>query len=64
MELTKNVGSLDRILRIVAGAALILLAATGMIGGWGWIGIIMLATAFLKFCPLYRIIGMDTCKND
>jgi len=63
MELTTNVGSFDRILRIVIGAALIILTLTGTIGIWGWIGVILLGTAFLRFCPLYRIIGMNTCKN-
>lgn len=63
MELTTNVGSFDRILRIVIGAALIILTLTGTIGIWGWIGVILLGTAFLKFCPLYRIIGVNTCKN-
>lgn len=63
MELTTNVGSFDRILRIVIGAALIILTLTGTIGIWGWVGVILLGTAFLKFCPLYRIIGVNTCKN-
>ncbi|GAA6177456.1 YgaP family membrane protein [Sulfitobacter pacificus] len=63
MELTTNVGSFDRILRIVIGAALIILTLTGTIGIWGWIGVILLGTAFLRFCPLYRIIGVNTCKN-
>nr|WP_284375397.1 DUF2892 domain-containing protein [Sulfitobacter pacificus] len=61
--MTTNVGSFDRILRIVIGAALIILTLTGTIGIWGWIGVILLGTAFLRFCPLYRIIGVNTCKN-
>ncbi len=63
MQMTTNVGTVDRILRIVLGAALILLAVTGTIGVWGWIGVIPLGTAFVKFCPIYSILGIKTCKE-
>lgn len=56
-----NVGGIDRILRIVAGLALIALAATGTIGIWGWIGIAPLLTGVFRFCPAYTLLGMDTC---
>ena len=46
-----NVGGLDRIARIVAGLVLIGLAATGMIGVWGYIGVVPLLTGVFKFCP-------------
>ncbi|MCO4843783.1 MAG: DUF2892 domain-containing protein [Yoonia sp.] len=58
----KNVGSPDRIARLVIGALLVLLALTGTIGVWGWIGVVLIATAVLNFCPLYRILGINTCK--
>jgi hypothetical protein len=56
-----NVGGMDRILRIVVGAALILWAA--LLGGpvWAWIGVVPLATGLVKFCPVYTILGMNTC---
>jgi len=59
-----NVGGIDRILRIVLGAALILWAA--VLGGpvWAWIGIVPLATGLIKFCPLYTLLGMNTCPTD
>ena len=63
MELTRNIGTTDRIARIVLGALLVILALTGTIGAWGWLGLIFLGTAFLKFCPLYKIIGMKTCAD-
>lgn len=63
MELTTNVGSLDRILRIVIGGLLIVLAAMGTIGIWGWLGAIFVVTAFLKFCPIYRILGLKSCQD-
>jgi ABC-type branched-subunit amino acid transport system permease subunit len=56
-----NVGSIDRMLRIVAGAALIALAATGVIGLWGYIGIVPLGTGLFRFCPAYTMFGFNTC---
>ena len=62
--MTRNVGGLDRILRIVIGLALILGAITGTIGVWGWIGIVPLATGLIGWCPPYAIFGINTCKTD
>lgn len=59
--MSSNVGGIDRILRIVAGVALIALTLTGTIGAWGWIGVVPLATGLFKFCPFYPILGMNTC---
>lgn len=56
-----NVGGIDRTLRIVIGLVLIALAATGTVGVWGWIGVVPLATAALGFCPLYTVLGFNTC---
>ena len=61
MQLTTNVGTVDRVLRIIVGLALIVLTLMGTIGIWGWIGVVPLVTAFLKFCPLYSILGIRTC---
>ncbi len=58
--MTKNIGNLDRTLRIVAGVALIALAALGTIGPWGWIGVVLLATALLGWCPAYSLLGFKT----
>ena len=56
-----NVGGIDRALRILLGLALIVLAATGTIGVWGWIGLVFLATGIFRFCPIYRLLGLNTC---
>jgi Protein of unknown function (DUF2892) len=56
-----NVGSIDRIARVLIGLLLITLAAMGTIGMWGWIGIVPLATAAFSVCPLYSIFGLNTC---
>lgn len=59
----KNIGSADRLLRIAAGAALLI---------WGWtqqnwlglIGLVPLTTAFISWCPLYTVFGFKTCKKN
>ena len=56
-----NVGGIDRILRIIVGIVLIALTLMGTIGVWGWIGIVPLVTGLFKFCPLYSVLGMNTC---
>ena len=57
-----NVGGIDRTLRIVAGAALVALAATGTVGLWGWIGVVPLATGLIGWCPPYALFGWNTCS--
>ena len=56
-----NVGTADRVLRIAAGVALIGLAAGGVIGPWGYIGVVPLLTGILRFCPAYPLLGINTC---
>lgn len=56
-----NEGGIDRALRAVAGIALIGLTLAGTIGPWGWIGIVPLATAAIGWCPLYTVLGVNTC---
>lgn len=59
--MTRNVGGIDRILRIVVGLVLIGLAATGTVGLWGWIGVVPLATGLIGTCPAYKLLGLNTC---
>lgn len=56
-----NLGSTDRALRIFAGSLLILLSLLNVIGAWGWIGLIPIATGALRFCPAYTLLGLRTC---
>jgi len=68
--MTTNMGKIDRGLRLVIGAALLILAlATDMIAG-GWlfwaaliIGAVFVLTALVGNCPLYSIIGVRTCPR-
>jgi O-antigen ligase len=62
--MTSNVGGIDKIARIVIGALLIVLALTGTIGVWGWIGLIPLATGLFNFCPAWKLLGINTRKPD
>lgn len=65
--ITTNVGSADRIARIVVGLALIAFALFGpadIAWKWvGWIGVVPLLTAFLKWCPAYTLLGVNTCSK-
>ncbi|MBT9491115.1 MAG: DUF2892 domain-containing protein [Paucibacter sp.] len=56
-----NVGTVDRVLRIVGGLVLIGLAASGTVGVWGYLGVIPLLTGVFRFCPAYPLLGMNTC---
>ena len=56
-----NVGGIDRILRIAVGALLVALAASNVIGLWGWLGVIPLATGLFRFCPAYPLLGVNSC---
>jgi len=56
-----NVGGIDRVLRIVAGLGLIALAAAGVVGEWGYLGVIVLATGLFRFCGAYTLFGINTC---
>ena len=56
-----NEGGIDRMLRIVAGLVLLGLAATGTVGWWGWLGIVPLATGLIGWCPVYTLLGLNTC---
>ncbi len=58
-----NVGGFDRVFRVVAGLALLSLffVLDGSARYWGLIGIVPLLTAVVRFCPLYSLVGINTC---
>ena len=56
-----NEGVIDRSLRVIVGLVLIGLAATGTIGMWGYIGIIPLVTGAVGMCPIYSLLGINSC---
>jgi membrane-associated protease RseP (regulator of RpoE activity) len=57
-----NVGGPDKIIRVAAGVALIAFTLLGIIGAWGWIGLVPLLTGLFNFCPLYTLLGVNTRK--
>lgn len=59
----QNVGSMDRVVRVVAGLVLIVGSLSGTIGAWGWIGVVPLATGLFRFCPAYMPFGLSTCAT-
>ncbi len=64
--MTKNIGGLDRILRIVLGLALIagfFLNADASLRWLYLIGIVPLVTGLINYCPLYSIFGISSCKR-
>jgi hypothetical protein len=61
----KNIGTVDKVVRTLAGIALLSQAFAGPFGPawWGWIGIVPLATVLVGWCPAYSVIGVKTCKE-
>ena len=59
----QNVGTIDRVIRVLLGVALITFALVGegVTAKFGWIGVIPLLTAFAGFCPLYTLLGLNSC---
>jgi uncharacterized membrane protein YfcA len=60
-DMKTNEGSIDRALRVIAGLVLIALTLTGVIGVWGWIGVVPILTGLFGWCPAYTVLGINTC---
>jgi hypothetical protein len=58
-----NVGNTDRLLRIVTGIILIALVFVGPKTPLGWIGLVPLFTGLFRWCPAYRLLGINTCPR-
>ena len=59
----KNVGQADKIFRIALGIILISQVFIGLKTPFGWIGVLLLATAMINFCPVYSLFGFKTIKS-
>jgi hypothetical protein len=59
----KNIGSTERVIRVLVGLGIISLAFVGPQSPWAFLGIIPLATALISWCPPYALLGISTCKN-
>ena len=59
--MTRKEGGMDRALRALLGLGLVGATVAGAIGPWGWIGVVPLLTAAIGWCPLYTLLGLNTC---
>jgi hypothetical protein len=59
----QNIGTIDRTARIVVGLVLLSLIFIGPQTWWGLIGVVPLATAFMRSCPAYTLLGVNTCEK-
>ncbi len=60
--MARNEGTVDRALRVIVGLVLIVMALKGMYTPWTWIGVVPLLTGLVGMCPLYSVLGINTCK--
>ncbi len=60
--MARNEGTVDRVLRVIVGLVLIALVFVGPQTPWGWVGLVPLLTGLVGMCPLYSILGINTCK--
>ncbi len=58
-----NVGTVDRALRIILGLVLLSLTMIGLQTPWGFIGLVPLITGIFRTCPLYSLVGINTCAK-
>ena len=59
----KNIGTIDKVVRILVGLALISLVFVGPQTPWGWIGVPVILIALVGWCPLYKLVGFSSCKK-
>ncbi|MDD9922715.1 MAG: DUF2892 domain-containing protein [Boseongicola sp.] len=60
--MSRNEGTVDRVLRVILGLVLLSLVFVGPQTLWGLVGIIPLATGLIGTCPIYSIFGFNTCS--
>ena len=59
--MSRNEGTVDRVLRVIVGLVLVSLVFIGPKTAWGWIGVVPILTGLVGYCPAYRLIGLNTC---
>ena len=69
MQLRTNIGTIDRVVRIIAGVLLLLLVPLAFLGPgtgwalWGLLGLIPLGAGLVGYCPPYALLGINSCKR-
>ena len=61
--MSRNEGSIDRALRVIVGLVLLALVFVGPKTPWGWIGVVPMVNGLVGMCPLYSILGINTCPR-
>lgn len=61
--MVRNEGTIDRLLRVIVGLVLIALVFVGPRSAWGWIGVVPLLTGLVGMCPIYSLLGINTCPR-
>ena len=61
--MVKNIHSIERVVRVLVGLAVISLVFIGPQSPWGWLGLIPVATGLIGWCPPYAMLGISTCKK-
>ena len=59
----QNIHNIERVVRVVIGAAIVSLVFIGPQSPWGWLGVIPLATGIIGCCPPNALLGISTCKK-
>ncbi len=57
----KNIGNIERVIRIAVGAGIMSLAVVGPQSPWALLGAVPLVTGLLGWCPPYHLLGISTC---
>ncbi len=60
--LPRNESAVDRVIRVVLGAAILAMVFVGPRTPWGWLGVIPVVTGLIGSCPIYTVLGMSTCS--
>ena len=58
--MTKNIGMMERVVRVAGGIAILSLAFVGPETPWGYLGLLPLVTGLVGWCPPYALLGIDT----
>ncbi len=58
-----NIHPIERVVRVLAGAAIVSLVFIGPQSPWGWLGLVPIATGLIGWCPPYALLGISTCKT-
>ncbi len=59
----RNIGSAERVIRVIAGVAILSLAVIGPKSPWAFLGAVPLLTGLMGWCPPYAVLGISTCKK-